>query len=70
MQIQLTSTNQIRITNWDETSGVEFDAEFGSEVIHGITVAMAEAGRREVENPKVSYPCETILKVLDDQEVD
>lgn len=43
MEIKLTSSNKIQITQG--TQIIEFDPELGTEITHGIMIAMAEAGR-------------------------
>lgn len=52
MEIRLTASNKICIKQNNVV--VEFDPELGTEVSHGIAIAMAEAGRRLHEAPRES----------------
>jgi len=47
MEIKLTASNKIQITQGQQV--IEFDSELGTEITHGIMIAMAEAGRRTTE---------------------
>lgn len=66
MQIKLTPDNKIRLEFG--LQGIEFTPELGAEVIHGITIAMSEAGRREIEQPGRIHPYTTILEIDDDDD--
>ena len=68
MQIKITPDHKIRLQDLDRF--VDFPAELGGDVVHGITIAMAEIGRRVSEPPRTepSVMLEISLEEDDDEE--